>query len=260
MPSCVQAPDAPAEAHRLRAEERIVAGVCFHVEHGSLPEPSLEMFRAALDRATPIALRFGTPKEKVKISIYESPISLQQSIRKTHLPWLRAWATDRGLTIVAPKDSRSSTAVDRYTRLLAHELVHVFHYRLAGIPAAVSTTNDPFWFREGLAVVTAGEQGDYPGARELAQVYRRDPDFSLVELQGPPSNTEARRAYGAAAVLCGELLKRFGDASVRDLFGRLRQGDPSNPQLFRRSFQAVFGRTEVAWEQEVRERLLVEYP
>jgi hypothetical protein len=234
-----------------------IRGALFRVRHPSLPDEELSKVKVALDFGLGVVGRFGQPTKPIQLTIFENSKALQRSLDKEELEWLEAWATDQSLSIVRPPASQAigNAAILRYQRFLAHELLHVVHYQVARIPSAVTTFNDPSWFREGLAVVTASQQSEYMGRKEVAARLGRDPLFSLVLQTDSPESKDTSFFYGACGIYVEELLQDFGDDSIKTLFQKLAAGRERDSRRFHDAFIQTFGLSELQWEDTVKKRL-----
>ena len=156
------------------------------------------------------------------------------------MPGISAWAR-RGQVILwdprwwpipphAQHDPALAAVIRRtqVTGLLKHELTHSLMFQRAGDPKADPRDRIPFWFREGMATVTAREGSQWPPPESLSQWLVKNPDVDLLRDGVKLSRTDPRIAYGAAYHAFDFLVRRYGDATVlRILDGmRVREGFP----------------------------------
>ena len=113
------------------------------------------------------------------------------------------------------------------TGLLKHELTHSLMFQRAGSPKADPRDRIPFWFREGMAGVTAGEKAQWPPPESLSQWLVRHPSVDLLRDGAQLARTEPGIAYGAAYHAFDFLDRRYGDATVLQILDGMRVGKDS---------------------------------
>ena len=79
----------------------------------------------------------------------------------------------------------------------------------------------PFWFREGMATVTAGEDAQWPPPESLSQWLVKHPEADLLRDAPQLARTDPAIAYGAAYHAFDFLVRRYGDATVLRVLDRI---------------------------------------
>ncbi len=111
------------------------------------------------------------------------------------------------------------------TRLLEHELTHCLMFQRAGGPPSDPQDRIPFWFREGMATVTAGEGAQWPPPESLSQWLAAHPGVDPLRDARTLARTDPAVAYGAAYHGFDFLVRRYGDATVLRILDRMRALD-----------------------------------
>jgi hypothetical protein len=167
-------------------------------------------------------------------------------------PKVPEWAiavTRRDDVMVFRLDLIGRTPADSIELVLAHEVVHQVLTHLGGAPL-------PRWFEEGLCVYNAGLpflQVDYSvervaAAGNLSSFAQLDRDFRADRLT-------AAIAYKAGHSAIMYFMKRFGILDLRELLGRVSQG-----QEFDAAFAAATGTRLERFEEEWRESVTPNVP
>jgi hypothetical protein len=105
-------------------------------------------------------------------------------------------------------------------------------FQRAGKPKWDPRDRIPFWFREGMATVTAGEGAQWPPPESLSQWLARHPDVDVLRDAQKLSRTDPAMAYGAAYHGFDFLVTRYGDETVLKVLELMRERD-SFPQAFK---------------------------
>jgi hypothetical protein len=194
--------------------------------------------RRVLPRAVRAAARWGAVPAAVTVSIHATHADLEGATGRAGNPWMRAWAGIGSVDLQSPRSwSRGQASDEALFQILAHELTHCVLFQAVGRDGR--SRQIPVWFQEGMATVTAGEHHGEVDAAALASP-------SAVLRSNP------RAVYGTADRAFRDLLRRFGDASVRLMLSRLVEG-----QTFPAAFREATGVTLVAFEGDLARRLSV---
>ena len=118
------------------------------------------------------------------------------------------------------------------TELLEHELTHCLMFQRSGGSPSDPRDRIPFWFREGMATVTAGEGAQWPPPESLSQWLAAHPGVDLLRDAARLVRTDPAVAYGAAHHGFDFLVRRHGDATVLRVLERMRAQD-GFPEAFR---------------------------
>jgi len=235
-------------AHARRAQtgrhETVEVGrAVFRVQYGPEDAGAARQVRAALERAVPAAERWGEFSAPVLITIHPTHEALEQATHRDGYAWLRAWTRYDSVELQSPRTWSSGNASDaQMEQLLTHELTHCVMYQVAGSELTWRDREIPIWFREGMAIVTAGEnprprvdgrfgpgRGDPLAAPEL-----------LVRSQSSLVYATANRAFRF-------LLGRHGEERVRRLIATMGEG-----LRFPEAFQEALGISVREFEEDFR--------
>jgi hypothetical protein len=217
------------------------------------------LVRILPDAARPL-LRWGHLQEPVRILVVNAHWELEERVGRP-LPGISAWATRNQVLLHDPRwwpmppsvenDPVLGAEVRRKlaTQLLTHELTHCLMFQLAGPTPTEPRERIPFWFREGMATVTAGERPAVPReslVRWMAEHPHLDP---LAVRPGPPG--DAQLASGAASHAFALLLTHAGEDGVLRILAGMRGGKgfseafeaviPGGTAEFRQTFERSLG-------------------
>ena len=202
-------------------------------------EATSDLLKQAVPEAAKVLGRWGGLQEPVRITVVNSHWELEEMVERP-FPGLSAWARRTQVILWDPcwwplpphalHDPALAAVIRRtqVTGLLKHELTHSLMFQRAGrLPDEVQN-RIPFWFREGMATLTAGEDAQWPAPESLSQWLVKHPDVDLLRDGAKLARTEPGIAYGAAFHAFDFLVRRYGDATVlRILDGmRVRDGFP----------------------------------
>jgi hypothetical protein len=234
------APDAGTAA----AETLEIGGATFHLEYASEDADAARQVARALALAVPVAGRWGKLGQPVRITIHPTHRALEQAARRLGYAWLRAWARYASIDLQSPRTwSRGSASDAAMAQLLAHELTHCVMYQSAGSEEGWASRRIPLWFREGMASVTAGEEG------AAATAGARPPRPADTEALAAPAalyRDEAERVYSTARDAFRAVLRRAGDDGVRRVIAVMRAG-----RRFPEAFEQALGIPLEAFEADV---------
>lgn len=195
-----------------------------------------DLLEGAVPEAARALGRWGGLHEPVTITVVNSHWELEQAVGRP-LPGISAWARRNQVLLWDPRwwplppsaehDPVLAAQIRRVqvTRLLAHELTHCLMFQRVGGPPSDPRDRIPFWFREGMATVTAGEGAQWPPPESLSQWLAVHPDVDLLADAGTLARTDPSVAYGAAYHGFDFLVRRYGEGTVLQILDRMRALD-----------------------------------
>ncbi len=186
------------------------------LRYGAEDEEVAQQARRALRTAVPVAERWGALAAPVTITIHPTHEALEAAALRPDHPWLRACARADSIEVQSTRSwSRGWVTDAELAQLLAHELTHcVLYQTLRGEPRLARSV--PGWFWEGMATTTAGERFAPVQGRSAAP----DPFTATPSLYG----TASPLVYATADHAFRYLVQRYGQARIRQLLARLRDG------------------------------------
>ena len=206
-------------------------------------ESTSELRRETVPVAARLLSRWGGLSEPVVITVVNSRWELDEAVGRT-IPGISAWARRNQVVLWDPRwwpmlpgvqEAPALAARVRQTQvteLLEHELTHCLMFQRAGGSPSDPRDGIPFWFREGMATVTAGEGAQWPPPESLSQWLAAHPDVDLLRDAGKVVRTDRAVAYGAAYHAFDFLVRRYGAATVLKILGRM-QVQGGFPEAFR---------------------------
>ncbi|HVP61516.1 MAG TPA: hypothetical protein VMT11_13200 [Myxococcaceae bacterium] len=210
-------------------------------------EGTADLLRSTVPEAAKVLSRWGGLREPVRITVVNSHWELEEAVGRP-LPGISAWARRSQVVLWDPRwwplppsaehDPVLAAQVRRtqVTGLLEHELTHCLMFQRAGPTPADPHQRIPFWFREGMAAVTAGESAQWPPPESLAQWLAAHPDVDLLRDAAALARTDPSIAYGAAYHGFDFLVRRYGDATALRVLELMRVRDG-----FQDAFQDAVG-------------------
>jgi hypothetical protein len=206
-------------------------------------EETADLLSWAVPRAARVLKRWGGLREPVRITVVNSHWELEEMAER-RLPGISAWARRNQVILWDPRwwplpssiaqDPKLTSQVRRtqVIGLLKHELTHSLMFQRAGKPKWDPRDRIPFWFREGMASVTAGEGAQWPPPESLSQWLARHPEVDLLRDAQKLARTDTAMAYGAAYHGFDFLVTRYGDETVLKVLDLMRERD-SFPAAFK---------------------------
>lgn len=171
---------------------------------------------------------WGKLEHPIHVRIFPTHVSLEQAVNRQYR-WLRAWAMFDQLYLQSPRTwhprQRSSLP-----KLLVHELTHVIMFQQCCSSQNWFRQHIPFWFREGMASVTA-EQGTWRMSRmQLRELLQSD--WGKVFWQNPSKHLDRsqREAYSLAHWMFVDLMRwcrnknAQGTSAILQLLQHMKQG------------------------------------
>jgi hypothetical protein len=229
--ACVRIPHSFAPA----SDVSHVGGTAIELRHGRDDEEVAHQVQRVLPAAVRAAQRWGSLGPSVILTIHPSHQHLEAAVRRPGNPWMRAWSRRGAVDLQTPRTWHRASASDAaLAQIMTHELTHCV---LLDTGVEWDRRGTPFWFREGIATVTAEEFHTRAAGSALsapAMLLRDDADL----------------VYGTADRAFRILLERYGADRIRSVLSRVRSGG---------SFEVAF-REELAddlpsFERDVRLRL-----
>lgn len=206
-------------------------------------ESTSELLKEAVPAAAKVLSRWGGLSEPVRITVVNSRWELDEAVGRT-IPGISAWARRNQVLLWDPRWWPMPPGVEQapalaarvrrtqLTELLEHELTHCLMFQRSGGSPSDPRDRIPFWFREGMATVTAGEGAQWPPPESLSQWLAEHPGVDLLRDTGKLVRTDRAVAYGAAHHGFDFLVRRYGDATVLRVLERMRALD-GFPEAFR---------------------------
>lgn len=226
--------------------ERLVlpfAGASIELRYQPETKADAERIAELLPEVTAPLNTWGALRTKVTVRLLPSHAALEREAHHRGYSWLRAWTRYDEVLLQTPSTWATDDAVLR--ELLTHELVHCLSFQRMGSTEAWRQTPLPFWFREGLATVTAKQGLRYPTLEDLAMYVRAHPEADLFAEAEQRSRDESQSMYGLAHHAVTFLLRRHGEPAVLELFSKMEQG-----QGFDDSFASAMGLSRSAFERD----------
>lgn len=217
-----------------------------------------QLLEGVVPEAAKVLTRWGGLVEPVRITVVNSHWELEEAVGRP-LRGISAWARRNQVLLWDPRwwpvppsaehDPVLAAQIRRVqvTGLLEHELTHCLMFQRAGGPPADPGNRIPFWFREGMAAVTAGEGAQWPPPESLAQWVAARPGIDLLGDAQALARTDPAVAYGAAYHGFDFLVRRYGDATVLRILDRMRELGG-----FPQAFQDAVGISVAAFETDFR--------
>lgn len=229
-----------------RIEEVAGPGLLFDVRYLRDDSDDAARIASRLVAAGPHLSRWGAFRHRVSIRVMPDHAALENRIGLHGYPWLRAWAFGDLVLLQSPRswiDTASST--DELAEILVHELTHALMYQLVQPREGAFPEEPPFWFREGMASVTA-EQGHRRLDTDALQRWRRaHPKSDLLHPSSELYRTEKEAVYSAAHHAFERLVALNGDRAIRGVLRGVRSG-----ARFEDAFAAATGRSLAAFEAD----------
>jgi len=206
-------------------------------------EETSDLLKSVVPEAEKALSRWGGLLEPVRITVVNSHWELEELVGRP-LPGISAWARRNQVILWDPRwwplpasaqhDPNLAAGIRRtqVTGLLKHELTHSLMFQRAGRLPADPQDRIPFWFREGMATLTAREGAQWPPPESLSQWLAKHPGVDPLRDGATLARTQPPVAYGAAYHAFGFLERRYGDATVLQILDLMRVRD-GFPDAFR---------------------------
>ncbi len=149
---------------------------------------------------------WGSFRQSVTIRVFPNHRSLEEAVNRPHR-WLRAWAMYDELYIQAPRTWKRGR-LRSLPKLLTHELTHVLMYQRCCLRGDWFRKSIPFWFREGMASVTASQGSWRMSRKKLSRVLQTKFGKKLYQNPSRYLMRFQREAYSLAHWMFFDLLDR----------------------------------------------------
>lgn len=231
-----------------------------HVEDGPTPirvvyddatRWDAELVAALAPAALTRAAAWGRPVVPLILRLYADHAAFEEGIHFREVPWLRAWATYDTIHLQAPSSWGGQSVREHTERLLTHEMTHVVMYQRAGTREDWYRKPLPLWFREGMALVTAGPDDAYPVERLRAWYLQADFAADPFEDGEALLRTHPREVYALSYLAFADLQARTGHAALATLLDQVRAGAG-----FQEAFRHAAGEGYAEWTASWREAFL----
>ena len=190
--------------------------------------------QAAISRANPGLSRWGGLLEPVTVYIVSTHDELEAVVRRPGFAWLRAWGRYDEVMFQAP--STWTLKQELVDQLVLHELTHCLLFQRSGTRETWFLKNIPLWFREGMAISTAGQAPLYPSLEDSARWLERNPTLDAFHDGEALSEGQSSEIYGLALHAFHFLEKRYGAPRIDQLMTTMRKGGS-----FETAFSSVIG-------------------
>jgi hypothetical protein len=181
----------------------------------------VERIQSAIEKATPGLARWGGLREPVTVFVVGSHGDLEAAVHRPGYGWLRAWGRYDDVIFQAP--STWTTRDDLVDQLVLHELTHCLLFQRAGTKETWLEKKIPLWFREGMAISTAGQAALYPSLEDSALWLQRHPTSDVFRDGETLSAEQSSEVYGLALHAFTFLEHRYGASRVDALMTGLQQ-------------------------------------
>jgi len=221
-------------AHRNSTAEVVPTDTgAIRLEFVEWNEATADLLRKAVPEAAKVLSRWGGLREPVTITVVNSQWELQEAVGRP-VPGISAWARRNQVILWDPRWWPMAPGIAEHpalaaqvrrtqvTDLLKHELTHSLMFQRAGGSPSDPRDRIPFWFREGMATVTAGEGAKWPPPESLAQWLAAHQGEDLLRDAQKFARADPAIAYGAAYHGFDFLDRRYGDATVLRILDRMR--------------------------------------
>lgn len=247
---------------RARLDALEVEGHRFYVQYQPEDAEAAALVAEAVREGVPRLARFVRLRVPVTITVHPTRESLEAVVGGYY--WLRAWAGWASIELLSPRawgtpgiEPAEAPEPARLRQLVLHELTHCAMFQATASDWTFDKKDVPTWFREGMASVLADEGPRRLGVRAVWSFYARaqgrrsageprsggdplsDPEPLLAE--------ESELVYGTAHLAFEFLVRRYGDARVRDLVSRMGEG-----AFFATAFRKAVGIAPEAFEADFR--------
>lgn len=218
----------------------------FEVLYAEQDAKTVERVEESLRRASQRLERWGSLRKPVTIRMLPSHEALEEAVDRKGYTWLRAWARYDEIFLQSPRTwSLLGATQNEVDELILHELAHCLMYQSAGTRSNWPRKRIPLWFREGMASYTAQQGYRWPTLEELARFLRAHPERDPVTRPEALYQRESDMVYAAAHHAFSFLVRRYGEAKVRDLFANMSAG-----AVFPDAFANVMGVSSASFEED----------
>lgn len=226
-----------------RSSAASLGAVTAEIRSAPLSNEDHPRLSGSLARVSPGLQRWGGLSERVTIHVVPDHDMLERAVRRSGFSWLRAWAQYDSLILQAPRTWTGNDA--ELDELLLHELTHCLLFQKIGTSADWASKPVPFWFREGMATVTAGQALRFLSLEDLADWLDRHADVDVFAESEQLSREEFTATYGLASHAMRFLLRRATDEQLNALLAAMKTG-----ATFDDAFQTHVGTSRERFEAD----------
>lgn len=206
----------------LRDEASFAASSARFVIRSQNAPKEVERVRAAIELAAPRLSRWGGLAEPVTVHLLPSHADLEGVVHR-HYGWLKAWAQYDSILLQRPATwARREGELDE---LVLHELTHCVLFQRIGTKDDWTRKAIPLWFREGMALWTAGQGSQLPTLEDTARWIDLRGSEPLLGDAEALSGRDFEAVYGFAHHAFRFLIQRYGEVSVITLTDKMRSGE-----------------------------------
>lgn len=170
---------------------------------------------AAVKAAHEGLARWGGLPEPLTIYLVGTHTDLERAVGRSGYDWLRAWTRRDNVIFQAPSTWNASD--EALKKLVLHELTHAVLFQRSGGAQSWAGKGIPLWFREGMAVANAGQQGQYPSLEDTTLWLSKNPALDAFANGEELSKNQSSEVYGFALHAFEYLEERVGHEKVRAL-------------------------------------------
>lgn len=194
--------------------------------------PDAQRIANAVEHAQAPLERWGGLIDQVTVFVVPTHDELETAVHRRGFSWLRAWSRRNEVIFQAPSSWHAPDVT--LEKLVLHELTHCLLFQRTGTADDWTERDIPLWFREGMAVQTAGQQQQYPGLEDVARWLEADPSLDVFNDGDRLSLAQSPQVYAFSLYAFAFLQQRHGDAKIIELMQAMGTG---------RTFAEVFGST-----------------
>ena len=184
--------------------------------------PDVQRIETAIGKAEGGLARWGGLQEPVTVYVVSTHDDLEAAVHRRGYDWLRAWGRYDDVVFQAP--STWTTQDERVNELVLHELTHCLLFQRSSTRETWLQKKIPLWFREGMAVATAGQAHLYPSLEDSALWLQRNPGSDAFRDGESLSVDHSTEVYGLALHAFTFLERRYGAQKVEGLMATMREG------------------------------------
>ena len=203
----------------LRVEKSLDSGR-FTLRSEEKSAADAQRIERAIGKASAGLGRWGGLKEPVTVFIVSSHDDLEAAVHRRGYAWLRAWGRYDDVIFQAP--STWTTKDEPVEQLVLHELTHCLLFQRSGTRTTWLEKKIPLWFREGMAVSTAGQASLYPSLEDSALWLQRNPGVDAFRDGETLSADQSAEMYGLALHAFDFLERRYGKERIEALMATMR--------------------------------------
>ncbi len=218
----------------------------FTVEFVERDRAWAERVQVSISRATPQLGQWGGVREPVRVVLLPTHEDLERAVGRRGYAWLKAWARYDDVLIQSPRTwSLFGAAQADIDELVLHELTHVVMYQQASDRTKWRRRYIPLWFREGMSSWTAKQAYRWPTLEDLARFMRNNPLQDPLGNPDPLYRDQSDLVYAAAHHGFSFLIRRYGQAQLRDVLAAMQEG-----LEFDEAFTRVLGVSPERFEED----------